>query len=56
MRPSECLRALRDLVGAAEQAGWDTTENKAVLDNGREALADLEVVMADADDDEDQVE
>lgn len=42
------LRKLRELVGACEQAGWDGTENDAVLNGGREALADLEIVLVEA--------
>lgn len=43
---AETLRKLRELVGACEKAGWDGTENEEVLNGGREALADLEVVLA----------
>lgn len=39
--PESILIALRDLVAAAEEAGWDTTENREVLDKGREAYAAL---------------
>lgn len=39
--PESILIALRDLVAAAEEAGWDTTENREVLDDGRQAYAAL---------------
>ncbi len=53
MSPSEVLNTIRDLVEAAEMQGWDTIPDlKPVLDKGREAYADLQIVMADADDDE----
>lgn len=50
MSPSEVLNAIRDLVVAAEEQGWDTLPDlKPVLDKGREAYADLQIVMADVD-------
>ncbi|MCO5085116.1 MAG: hypothetical protein M9939_26430 [Mesorhizobium sp.] len=52
MSPREVLDAIRDLVEAAEMQGWDALPDlKPVLDRGREAYADLQVVMADGDDD-----
>lgn len=49
------LFAIRELVEAAEAQGWDTIPDlKPVLDKGRDAYADLRIVMADADDGEDE--
>lgn len=54
MTPREVLDAIRDLVVAAEEQGWDTLPDlKPVLDKGRDAYGDLQIVMADADDGED---
>lgn len=52
MTPAQVLRAIRELVAAAEEAGWDVTENAAILNNGRDAYAALQTVMADADDEQ----
>lgn len=53
MSPAEVLDAIRELVVSAEEQGWDVYPDlKPVLDNGREAYAALQIVMADADDDE----
>ena len=41
MTPAAALLAIRELVEAAEAAGWDTTENKDVLQRGRDAYASL---------------
>ena len=49
--PASILTAFRDLVAAAEEAGWDTTENRETLDQGREAYAALKAFFApDIDD------
>jgi len=54
MSPSEVLTAIRELVTAAEEAGWDVLPDlKPILDNAREAYADLQIVMADAEVDDD---
>lgn len=45
--PASILTAIRDLVAAAEEAGWDTTENRETLDKGREAYAALKAFFAD---------
>lgn len=51
MSPAEVLDAIRDLVIAAEEQGWDALSDlKPVLDRGRDAYADMQIVMADADD------
>ena len=39
--PEKILQAVRDLVEAAESAGWDFGDNRSVLDKGREAYAAL---------------
>lgn len=52
MSPSEVLDAIRDLVSAAEEAGWDIGENREILQRGRDAYADLQIFMADAYDDD----
>lgn len=39
---SKSIAAIRDLVEAAEEAGWDITENKNILDRGRDAYAMLQ--------------
>lgn len=54
MSPTEVLDAIRDLVAAAEEQGWDTLEPglRETLDRGREAHATLQIVMADAHDEE----
>lgn len=53
MTPAQVLHAIRELVEAAEEQGWDTLPDlKRVLDAGREAYADLQIVLADADDGE----
>ncbi|MBN9073982.1 MAG: hypothetical protein J0H34_20770 [Rhizobiales bacterium] len=53
MTPAEVLDAIRDLVVAAEEQGWDTLPDlKSALDRGRDAYADLQIVLADADDDD----
>lgn len=41
MNPAAALLAIRELVEAAEAAGWDTTENKEILQRGRDAYASL---------------
>lgn len=46
MTLAAALAAIRELVQAAEAAGWDTTENKEILQRGREAYAGLEEVFA----------
>lgn len=33
------LNGLREIVGAAEEAGWDLTDNRDTLNAGREAYA-----------------
>lgn len=48
MEPIETLNAIRDLIAAAEEAGWDVGENSDVLNAAREAYAALQDVMADA--------
>lgn len=56
MSPAEVLDAIRDLVVAAEEQGWDAVPDlKPVLDAGRDAYADLQIVMADAEDDDEVV-
>lgn len=40
------LCAIQELIAAAEAAGWDTTENKKVLDAGRDAYAALSAPAA----------
>jgi hypothetical protein len=53
MTPSKVLDAIRELVIAAEEAGWDAIPgNKEILQRGRDAYADLQIVMADSDEDE----
>lgn len=53
MTPRTCLDAIRDLVAAAEEDGWDLRKDLApVLDAGRDAYAALRIVMADADEDQ----
>lgn len=53
MTPREVLDAIRELVAAAEEQGWDVIPDlKPVLDAGREAYADLQIVIADAVDHE----
>lgn len=47
MDADQALMAMRDLVVAAEAAGWDLTENKTVLDRARDGLAALEAVHND---------
>jgi hypothetical protein len=39
--PETILQAVRDLVEAAEAAGWDGTDNDDVLNRGRDAYAAL---------------
>jgi hypothetical protein len=51
MTPSEILIAIRDLVAAAEEAGWDQ-DNPEILNRGREAHASLQFVLADAEEPE----
>ena len=46
--PQAVLDAVRDIVVAAEEAGWDIGENREILQRGRDAYADLQIVMADA--------
>jgi hypothetical protein len=49
--PLATYAALRDLVGAAEESGWDLEPgNDRVLDRGREALAALAMIFAIGDD------
>lgn len=43
------LASFRDLVEAAEAAGWDTTENKEILQRGRDAYAALAEDLGAAD-------
>lgn len=51
MSAGTVLDAIRELVIAAEEQGWDTLPDlKPVLDAGRDAYAALQVVMADVDD------
>lgn len=51
MSPTEVLDAIRDLIAAAEEQGWDThVDLKPVLERGRDAYADLQFVMEDASD------
>ena len=45
--PAKILIAFRDLVSAAEEAGWDTTDNSKVLDKGRDAYAALKDFLGD---------
>jgi len=45
MQEHEVLNAIRALVAAAEEAGWDNSENADVLNAGREAYAVLVDVM-----------
>lgn len=53
MSPSRVLFAIRELVIAAEEQGWDSDPALvAVLNDGRAAYEALRVVMADADDHE----
>lgn len=49
--PASIMIAFRDLVAAAEEAGWDTTENRETLDKGRDAYAALKSFFADDLDD-----
>lgn len=46
--PHEVLNALRDLIAAAEEAGWDVGENIEVLNRGREAYAVTCGIFGDA--------
>lgn len=41
MKLTEIAAAFSELVGAAEMDGWDTTENKDVLNTARDAQAAL---------------
>lgn len=44
--PRETLDAIRDLVAAAEEQGWDTEPSlRGILDRGRDAYAALLAVM-----------
>ncbi len=53
MSPAEVLDAIRGLVAAAEEQGWDLIPgNREILQRGRDAYADLQIVMADAGDDD----
>lgn len=53
MTPAQVLHAIRELVEAAEEQGWDALPDlKPVLDAGRDAYTALQIVMADADDGE----
>lgn len=53
MTPAQVLHAIREIVEAAEIQGWDVLPDlKSVLDAGRDAYADLQIVMADAGDEE----
>ncbi len=56
MGERETLDAIRDLVAAAEQEGWDLTQNREVLNNAREAYAALQIVMADDEEGEEESE
>lgn len=53
MTSAQVLLAIRELVEAAEEQGWDSLPDlKPVLDAGRDAYAALQIVMAGADDEE----
>ena len=46
--PAEILIAFRDLVSAAEEAGWDTIPgNSEILDKGRDTYAALKDFLSD---------
>lgn len=54
MSPASVLDAIRNLVAAAGEQGWDALPDlKPVLDAGRDAHAALRIVMADAEDEND---
>lgn len=53
MSPREVLDAIRDLVEQAEADGWDViSDNREILQRGRDAYAALQIVMVDANDGE----
>ena len=45
--PQTASDPIRDLIAAAEQAGWDIGENKTILDRARQAYDRLAVVAPD---------
>jgi hypothetical protein len=52
MSATEAMNAIRDLVIAAEAAGWDNTDNSEILERAQEAYAALRIVHADEEGDE----